>query len=71
MKFKKLRKQLRDDQLVMILDNECLDIDTVVDYVCNFGKQYDNFIVDEIVSGVKYDSADMTVKSMIIVDIAL
>lgn len=35
MKFKKLRKQLRDDQLVMILENECLDIDTVVDYVVN------------------------------------
>lgn len=71
MKFKKLRKQLRDDQLVMILENECLDIDTVVDYVVNFGSQYDNFIVDEIVSGVKYDPANMTVKSMIIVDIAL
>jgi len=69
MKFKKLRKQLRDDQLLMVLDNERLGITTVVDYVCNFGHEYDNYLIDEIVSGVKYNSSDMTVRSMIIVDI--
>ena len=69
MKFKKLRKQLRDDQLLMVLDNERLGITTVVDYVCNLGHEYDNYLIDEIVSGVKYNSSDMTVRSMIIVDI--
>ena len=69
MKFKKLRKQLRDDQLLMVLDNELLGITTVVDYVCNFGHEYDNYLIDEIVRGVKYNSSDMTVRSMIIVDI--
>ena len=68
MKFKKLRKQLRDDQWLMVLANERLGITTVVDYVCNFGHEYDNYLIDEIVSGVKYNSFDMTVKSMIIVD---
>lgn len=69
MKFKKFKKLLRDDQLLMVLDNERLGITTVVDYVCNFGHEYDNYLIDEIVSSVKYNSSDMTVRSIIIVDI--
>lgn len=48
MKFKKLRKMLRDDQKVFILQNDVFDIDAFEDYMCNIPKTYDNFYVSSL-----------------------